>query len=93
MRLKVLNNEYQAYKKLSGAFGATNQLTYTEWVENSLLNCRAKLAESTDTSTNKPSAEIAAAERLCKVYFDIAAECVGEDELRQRVAAATSHVG
>ena len=51
-----------------------------------------KLAESGQTAPNTARDEIAAAEMLCKIYFDIAASCIGEDALRQRVAAATSPV-
>lgn len=32
--------------------------------------------------------ELKAAERLCKIYFDIAAEILGEDEVRKRRDAA-----
>ena len=51
-----------------------------------------KLVEKNFTSTNTARDEIAAAEKLCKIYFDIAASCIGEDAVRQRVAAATSPV-
>jgi len=47
-----------------------------------------KQAESGRTAPNMPSDAIAASERLCKIYFDIVAECVGESEVRRRVAAA-----
>jgi hypothetical protein len=56
--------------------------------ENAAL--KTKVAEL--TSHNNARDEIAAAEKLCKIYFDIAASCIGEDSVRQRVAAATSPV-
>ena len=43
-------------------------------------------------TANNARDEIAAAEKLCKIYFDIAASCIGEEAVRQRVAAATSPV-
>ena len=52
----------------------------------------AMLVEAHSTAPNTARDEIAAAEMLCKIYFDIAASCIGEDALRQRVAAATSPV-
>jgi hypothetical protein len=45
-----------------------------------------------NSSHNNARDEIAAAEKLCKLYFDIAASCIGEEAVRQRVAAATSPV-
>ena len=54
--------------------------------------CAANHVESGPTSTNTARDEIAAAEMLCKIYLDIAVSCIGEDALRQRVAAATSPV-
>jgi len=53
---------------------------------------RNEAKESTPTANNNARDEIAAAEKLCKIYFDIAASCIGEDSVRQRVAAATSPV-
>jgi len=44
------------------------------------------------TSTNTARDEIAAADKLCRLYFDIAASCIGEEAVRQRLAAATSPV-
>ena len=44
------------------------------------------------TNQGSDPSEIAAAEKLCKIYFEIAASCIGEEEVRKRVAAATSAV-
>ena len=41
--------------------------------------------EALKPSPNTASAEIAAAEKLCGIYFDIAASCIGEDAVRKRV--------
>lgn len=54
--------------------------------------CAALAEKSPSASTNTARDEIAAAEKLCKIYFDIAASCIGEEAVRQRVAAATSPV-
>lgn len=49
-------------------------------------------AHSPTNNERQYASQIAAAEKLCKVYFDIAASCIGEDQVRKQVAAATSAV-
>jgi hypothetical protein len=47
----------------------------------------AQAASSHESARAQPASEageMAVAERLCKIYFEIAAECVGEDEVRRR---------
>lgn len=52
----------------------------------------AEAVEQPLTQQGSTLSQIAAAEKLCELYFEIAASCIGEEEVRKRVAAATSAV-